>query len=248
MQISKRKIRRHCSHHVSRSLLLGRAAEAKPQAAAAISLAQFPPPNPSSATSPATISISPTTTNRAIISTNSPQSSNRIKLINVGKTTRGLDWEIAIISSPENLAAARQIQGHLAPAGARPRPRRRRGQTLAHEGKAIVHIDGGLHATEVAGAQHSILLAYKLVTAQGDPEVDAILDNVILMLWPTLNPDGQNEVVAWYRKNVGTPYEVSPLPDLYQEYVGHDNNRDGYMNNMVESQDVTRSRARMGSR
>ena len=61
------------------------------------------------------------------------------------------------------------------------------------------------------------------------------------MLWPTLNPDGQNEVVAWYRKNVGTPYEVSPLPDLYQEYVGHDNNRDGYMNNMLESRDVTRA-------
>ncbi len=71
--------------------------------------------------------------------------------------------------------------------------------------------------------------------------MDAILDNVILMLWPTLNPDGQNEVVAWYRKNVGTPYEVSPLPDLYQEYVGHDNNRDGYMNNMLESRDVTRA-------
>jgi len=55
----------------------------------------------------------------------------------------------------------------------------------------------------------------------------------------TLNPDGQNEVVSWYRKNLGTPYEVSPLPDLYQEYVGHDNNRDGYMNNMLESRDVT---------
>jgi len=55
------------------------------------------------------------------------------------------------------------------------------------------------------------------------------------MLWPTLNPDGQNEIAAWYRKNLGTPYEVSPLPDLYQEYVGHDNNRDGYMNNMLES-------------
>ena len=74
-------------------------------------------------------------------------------------------------------------------------------KALAHEGKAIVHIDGGLHSTEVAGAQQSILLAYKLVATQGDPEVDAILDNVILMLWPTLNPDGQNEVVAWYRKN-----------------------------------------------
>jgi len=167
--------------------------------------------------------------------------SNRIKLISVGKTTRGLDWEIAIISSPENLAALdkyKDISRRLAQG---------RGLTdeqakaLSHDGKAIVHIDGGLHSTEVAGAQQSILLAYKLVSTEGDPEVDAILSNVILMLWPTLNPDGQNEVVAWYRKNVGTPYEVSPLPDLYQEYVGHDNNRDGYMNNMLESRDVTRA-------
>src|SRR6185437_10671421 len=78
-----------------------------------------------------------------------------------------------------------------------------------------------------------------LLSAQNDPQIDAILNNVILVLWPTLNPDGQNEVVAWYRKNIGTTYEVSPLPDLYQEYVGHDNNRDGYMNNMLESQEVT---------
>jgi hypothetical protein len=167
--------------------------------------------------------------------------SNRIKLITVGKTTRGLDWEIAIISSPANLAKLdrnKQISQRLA---------RGRGlddaaaHALAREGKVIVHLDGGLHSTEVAGAQQSILLAYKLVSTQGDPDIDAILDNVILMLWPTLNPDGQEEVVSWYRKNLGTPYEVSPLPDLYQEYVGHDNNRDGYMNNMLESRDVTRT-------
>jgi len=168
-------------------------------------------------------------------------SSNRIKLISVGKTTRGLDWEIAIISSPENLANLdkyKEISRQLADG---------RGLTddaaraLAREGRAIVHLDGGLHSTEVAGAQQSVNLAYKLVSSQGDPEVDAILNNVILMLWPTLNPDGQNEIVGWYRQNVGTPFEVSPLPDLYQEYVGHDNNRDGYMNNMLESRDVTRA-------
>ncbi len=167
--------------------------------------------------------------------------SNRIKIINVGKTTRGLDWEIALISSPQNLAQLDKYKdiSHRLALG--------RGlddasaKALAHEGKAIVHIDGGLHSTEVAGAQQSIALAYKLVATQGDPEVDAILDNVILMLWTTLNPDGQDEVSNWYRRNVGTSYEVSPLPDLYQEYVGHDNNRDGYMNNMLESQEVTRT-------
>jgi hypothetical protein len=168
-------------------------------------------------------------------------SSNRIKIFSVGKTTRGLNWEIAVISSPENLSQLdkyKDISRQLTQA---------RGlddaaaKTLARQGKVIVHIDGGMHSTEVAGAQHSILLAYKLVATQGDPEVDAILDKVILVLWPTLNPDGQDMVVSWYRKNVGTPYEVSPMPELFQEYVGHDNNRDGYMNNMLESQEVTRT-------
>src|SRR5882672_12417251 len=113
-------------------------------------------------------------------------SSDRIKLISVGKTTRGLDWEIALISSPQNLAQLdkyKEIAGRLA---------RGRGlsdedaRALAREGKAIVHLDGGLHSTEVAGAQHSIQLAYNLVSAKGDPEIDSILNNVILMLWPTL--------------------------------------------------------------
>ena len=62
-----------------------------------------------------------------------------------------------------------------------------------------------------------------------------MLDNVVVMLWPTINPDGQQMVAEWYMQNVGTPYELSGLPRLYQEYVGHDNNRDAYMLNMVES-------------
>ncbi|MGA2600204.1 MAG: M14 metallopeptidase family protein, partial [Bryobacteraceae bacterium] len=168
-------------------------------------------------------------------------SSDRIKLISVGKTTRGLDWEIAIVSSPKNLAQLDKYKDISRRLAAGRGLNDETARALAREGKAIVHIDGGLHSTEVAGAQQSISLAYKLVSTQGDPEIDAILDNVILMLWPTLNPDGQNEVAAWYSKNLGTPYEVSPLPDLYQEYVGHDNNRDGYMQNMLESQEVTRT-------
>ena len=140
------------------------------------------------------------------------QASDRVRLITVGKTTRGLDWEIAIISAPENLKQLdryKQISQRLADGRGLDDAAAR---ALAREGRAIVHLDGGLHSTEVAGAQHSILLAHRLASAQGDPEVDAILKNVIVMLWPTLNPDGQNQVTAWYRKNVGTAFEVSPLP------------------------------------
>ena len=85
------------------------------------------------------------------------------------------------------------------------------------------------------GPQHTPLLAYDLVSQANEPATKAMLDNVILMLWPTINPDGQQMVAEWYMKNVGTPYELSGLPQLYQEYVGHDNNRDAYMLNMIES-------------
>jgi hypothetical protein len=98
-----------------------------------------------------------------------------------------------------------------------------------------VHIDGGLHSTEVAGWSHTPQLLYDLVNRANEPDTKAILDNVVLMLWPTINPDGQQMVAQWYMQNVGTPYELSGLPKLYQEYVGHDNNRDAYMLNMVES-------------
>ncbi|MGH7670748.1 MAG: M14 family metallopeptidase, partial [Gemmatimonadaceae bacterium] len=80
-----------------------------------------------------------------------------------------------------------------------------------------------------------------LSRADSDPEVKEILDNDVLFLWPSIYPDGQNIVVHWYRENVGTPYEVAPLHELYQKYIGHDNNRDAYMLNVPESRVVART-------
>ncbi|MCP3958834.1 MAG: hypothetical protein GY719_13355 [bacterium] len=166
--------------------------------------------------------------------------SDRVELVRVGETSFGLDWYLAIISSPENLANLDEIRAtaqRLAhPEGLSGEEARR----LARDGKAVVHIDGGLHATEVAHAQHTIQLAYDLATETEDPEILAILDDVVLLLWPSINPDGQNIVVDWYRSNLKTQYEVAPLPRLYQKYVGHDNNRDGYMLNTLESRVATR--------
>ena len=162
-------------------------------------------------------------------------SSKYIKLMEAGKTSQGRTMYFALISTPENLAKLdryREIWQRLAhPQGLTDAE----AQQLAHEGKALVHIDGGLHATEVAGPQHTPLLAYDLLSKANEPATKAMLDNVVLMLWPTINPDGQQMVAEWYMKNVGTPYELSGLPQLYQEYVGHDNNRDAYMLNMIES-------------
>ena len=164
--------------------------------------------------------------------------SKYVKLVMAGSTSQGRPMYFALVSSPDNLSKIdryREIARRLAhPQGLSDGEAKR----LAHEGKALVHIDGGLHATEVAGPQHTPLLLYDLVGRADDPDVRAILENVVLMLWPTINPDGQQMVASWYMQNVGTPYELAALPRLYQEYVGHDNNRDAYMLNMIESRVV----------
>ena len=161
--------------------------------------------------------------------------SKHVKLVEAGTTSQGRPMYFALVSSPDNLAKIdryREIARRLAhPQGLTDADARK----LAREGKAFVHIDGGLHATEVAGPAHVPQLLYDLVNGADDPDIKAMLDQVVVLLWPTINPDGQQMVAEWYMKNVGTPYELSGLPQLYQEYVGHDNNRDAYMLNMVES-------------
>jgi hypothetical protein len=166
--------------------------------------------------------------------------SPKMTLVPMGTSTQGRTFYTALISTERNLARIdryREIARRLAtPEGLTEDQAR----ALAREGKAIVHIDGGLHSTEVAGPQHTLQLAYDLLTTHPnepgrDEQVQRILDNVILMLWPTINPDGHQMVAEYYMKNVGTPGASTTLPQLYQEYVGHDNNRDAYMLNMIES-------------
>ncbi|MCH7826287.1 MAG: hypothetical protein IH849_15940, partial [Acidobacteria bacterium] len=127
---------------------------------------------------------------------------HRLSLVDIGRTSEGRPWYVAFISSAANLADLeryRQISQRLAhPQGLSDDEAR----ALAREGKPIVDISGGLHASEVAGAQHTIQLAYDLLTGDDDPEIAAILDGVILVLWPSPNPDGQNIVVEWYESNL----------------------------------------------
>ncbi len=165
-------------------------------------------------------------------------SSDRIRFVEFGRSAMGRAMYVAFISAPENLKKLdhyRQISSRLALGQPEPDEARR----LAREGKAIVWIDSGLHATEVAPVQHSPELAYQLITGETE-EIRAIRQNVILMQIPVINPDGLDLVAHWYRKNVGTPYETSPVPFLYQKYAGHDNNRDWYMLNLDETRAVTR--------
>lgn len=166
-------------------------------------------------------------------------SSDRIRLLDVGRTSSGKPWTVAIISSPENLEhldELRQINMRLAhPAGLTDDEARH----LAEEGRVIVDISGGLHASEIAGSQHTPQLAYELLSTADEPATREILDNVIFFLWPTINPDGQDIVVNWCRERDAG--KNPPPMELYQKYIGHDNNRDAYMLNVVESRVIQRT-------
>jgi len=165
-------------------------------------------------------------------------SSDRIKLVEFGKSSEGRAMYVAFLSSAENLKRLdhyQEINRKLALGLASKEEAAR----LAGEGKAIVWIDSGLHATEVAPVQQAPHLAYKMITEES-AEVRRIRENVILMQIPVINPDGLDMTVSWYRRNVGTPHELAPLPGLYQKYAGHDNNRDWFMLNLAETRAVSR--------
>src|SRR4051812_43060269 len=139
--------------------------------------------------------------------------SNRVKLITVGKTSYGKPWTAAIISSPANLARLeqlKQINQKLAhPAGLTDA----QASQLARDGRVFVDISGGLHASEIAGSQHTPLVAYTLLSRANDPDMKAILDSTVFFLWPSINPDGQDIVVNWCNTRdavPGQPAQIAP--------------------------------------
>ena len=167
------------------------------------------------------------------------QASPRVEILDIGESTLGQPMVVAAVSSEENIAELDRYAGIsqlLAKAENLDDSEARR---LAQEGKAVVWIDGGLHATEVAHGQLMPELAHYLATDES-PETRGIRDNVIVLVCANMNPDGLNIVADWYMGNVGSPYELSPIPELYHPYIGHDNNRDWYMFTQVETQNVAR--------
>lgn len=164
--------------------------------------------------------------------------SPRVKLEQIGKSGYGREMFVAIISSEENiknLDRYKSIVKQLASGTIDEKT----ANELAQQGRAIVWIDGGLHATEVAGAQQSPLIAYRVATEESD-EMRRIRNDVILVLCPVINPDGLDIVAHWYAKNYNTPYETAPTIELWNRYVGHDNNRDWYTFNQAESRNVAK--------
>jgi hypothetical protein len=159
--------------------------------------------------------------------------SPRVRTVTLGKTTLGHDLFMAVISSEANLkdmekytAITRKLaQGEVDAAAA---------EELASGGKAIVAVTCNLHSTEIASSQMSMELGHLLASGQGR-DIQEILENVILVLFPSVNPDGQIMEVEWYDKTKNTEYEGTGAPYLYHWYAGHDNNRDWFKISLKET-------------
>ncbi|MEJ7827517.1 MAG: M14 metallopeptidase family protein, partial [Segetibacter sp.] len=166
------------------------------------------------------------------------EASDRTRLVDIGVTEEGRHQYMLIVSSPgniKNLDHYKEISQKLAHAE---NVTEEQAHALANEGKAIVWIDGGLHATEVVGAHQLIETIYQFVSRK-DPETLRILDQSII-LFTHANPDGQELVSNWYMRESDPGKRKMNIPRLYQKYIGHDNNRDFFMMNMKETQNISR--------
>jgi hypothetical protein len=165
--------------------------------------------------------------------------SDRITVQSIGQTAEGREQLMAIVTSPanhKNLARYQNISRRLALADGLTDDAAR---ALAREGKAVVWIDGGLHATETLGAQQLAEMVYQMVS-RTDAETTRILDDVVI-LFVHANPDGNDLVANWYMRNADPAQRtLNGLPELYQKYIGHDNNRDFFASTQKETENINR--------
>jgi hypothetical protein len=168
------------------------------------------------------------------------QESPKLQVIDIGLSTLKKQMIMAVVTSEQNMARLdrfREIAKKLRDPRALSDEEAR---NLAKEGKVILLITCNIHATEIASSQMAMELAYRLVTGETPFAAEAVLRDVIVLIVPTTNPDGEQMVVEWYKKYLGTKYEGGPMPWLYHHYAGHDDNRDWFMFNLPETRNVTK--------
>ena len=159
-----------------------------------------------------------------------------VRLDTLGRTTNGLPMVLATITSPANMArldAIRGAQARLADPRTLTAEEERR---LVAEQPMVVMVQCNIHSTEIASSQMAMELGYRLAT---NDTLRRALENVVVLLLPSANPDGQQMITEWYRKGLGTKWEGGPMPWLYHKYTGHDNNRDWYMVTQRETRLIT---------
>ncbi len=161
--------------------------------------------------------------------------SGRVKYQEIGKTMEGRPFVLLTVSSPDNLAHLAEFKD-IATKLADPRTTSPvEAKALIARGKTVMIITFNIHSTEIASSQTAATFLYRMATSN-DPAVLNVLNNVILLLVPSQNPDGEQMVVDWYKKTLGTPSEGTAPPFLYAKYVGHDDNRDWVGLTQLETQ------------
>jgi hypothetical protein len=160
--------------------------------------------------------------------------SDRMRVVEIGKSAEGRPQFMAIITSPENFRKLDRYKEISKKLGYAEGVTEAAARAMAKEGKAVVWIDGGLHATEVLGAHQLIETSYRLVSKSDDETLRILNDDIVLMVH--VNPDGMQLVSSWYMQEKDSLRRNMQIPRLYQKYVGHDDNRDYYMSNQIESQ------------
>ncbi len=161
-------------------------------------------------------------------------SSDKIRVSEYGRSAEDRPLIVATIAAPEtlrNLNRYREIQRRLADSRT---TSSEQAEAMFKEGKNIVLMTCSIHASEVASTHSAVEFAYRLIT-EDSPRFRTILNNTILLLVPSLNPDGVDIVTRWYRSTLGTKFEGTNPPEIYQKYVGHDNNRDWYIFSQPET-------------
>lgn len=167
------------------------------------------------------------------------RSAKTLRLVELGKSSEGRPYIALFITAPANLAKLDRF-GQLNSRLADPRGLSdSEAQKIIAEARAVVIQTFALHSSEVAASQTAAEYVYDSITRQ-DEESQRMLDNVISIVVPSINPDGTQMIADWYMKHVGTEYEAAGLPWLYQKYAGHDNNRDGFALNLPESQNLAK--------
>jgi hypothetical protein len=156
----------------------------------------------------------------------------------IGKSSLGKDMFMAIISTEANIKNLEKYRGVVKELSDPRKITDERAKYLANEGKVVVLVTCNIHSTEIGSAQMSMEFAYDLVAKKVSEKSLTALNDVVFILMPSINPDGTTMVVDWYNRYLGTEYDGSPMPYLYHKYAGHDNNRDWFMFNLVETKNV----------
>lgn len=168
------------------------------------------------------------------------KNSDRVKVVEYGKSTEGRPMVFAIVTSPENHSKLDYYKSIIKKLADPRQISKEETARFVSEGKPVVLIETNIHSTEVSSGETILAFLYKLASST-DPETLEILDNTIALLIATQNPDGHDLQCDWYYKYKGTEYEglrQTVSPPNYHKYIGHDNNRDFIAFQIVESRNL----------